>query len=124
MDNLKLSLAKLIMKNIILAKNQGADFGKETRDTLGGGGYIEPPSTVIENMDLAGAITHWANILAGLAGGIGVAALIVGGIMWATAAGDEEKLVKAKSVLKLTIFGLILTLTAWVITSTVMSNFG
>lgn len=113
------------MKNTIIAKSQGGDFGQDTRNTLGGG-EIEPPPFIPSGGEtsLADLITHWANIIAGIASGIAVAALIVGAIMWASSSGDEERISKAKTVIKLTIFGLILTLTAWVIAGTVVSNFG
>ncbi len=106
-----------------LAKQQGADFGSTTRDLAGGNAY-NPPSAVISlDGDLAGSIAHWVDILSGLATIIAIGALTWAGILWAMSAGDEEKIHKAKTVIKLSIFGLILTLIAWVIVGIVMDNF-
>lgn len=93
-------------------KQQGADFGSTTRDMIGRNTY-EAPINIAPEGDLAGLIANMANILAGLAATLAVAAMIWGGIVWASSAGDEERIAKAKSIITWSIFGLILALSAW-----------
>ncbi len=111
---------KLIDK--AFAKEQGEDWGKDTQDLLGQRNYEAP--NFIPGGDLAGAIANWANVLTGLAAIIAVGALTWGGIVWAMSAGDEEKISQAKSIIKYSIFGLILSLSAWVIVGMVVNNVG
>ena len=78
-------------------------------------GEVKPPvSGVIDpNVDMADAIGMGVNAFLGFVGGIAVIAVIVGAILWAMAAGDEEKIGKAKRILFSALIGLFLTLSAW-----------
>jgi hypothetical protein len=49
---------------------------------------------------------------------------IYAGYIWLTAAGNDEKLTKAKAILRGSIIGLIITLSAYAITTFVMSRLG
>lgn len=51
----------------------------------------------------------------GLLGLIAVIMMIWGGFVWMTAAGNEEKVTKAKKVLKYAVTGLIIILLSWAI---------
>lgn len=48
--------------------------------------------------------------------------IIYAGYLWMTASGEEEKIRKAKAILRGCIIGLIITLSAYVITATVMDR--
>jgi uncharacterized protein (TIGR02145 family) len=55
---------------------------------------------------------------------LAVAIVIFAGFLWMTAAGNEEKVDKAKKVLKAGIIGLVIILSAWGITSFVLAQLG
>jgi hypothetical protein len=57
-----------------------------------------------------------------LLGIIFIVLIIVGGYNWMTAAGDEEKIKKAKDTLRRAIIGLIIVVSAYAITYFVFSN--
>jgi hypothetical protein len=63
-------------------------------------------------------------ILSKIVIGVSAAALIWGGIMFATAAGNDEKIHKAKKTMLGAVIGLIVGLSAWLIVGFVVSNFG
>ncbi|MFA5134380.1 MAG: hypothetical protein WC505_01175 [Patescibacteria group bacterium] len=68
----------------------------------------EPPHMVIR----AG------QILLGFLGLAGVVMVIYGGFMWMTAAGNEERVTKAKQILKYSALGTVIALAAFAILST------
>jgi hypothetical protein len=107
------------MKEKILA--QAIEFGANTRESLGKNAYQPPPNIISDSMDLSLSISHWVNVLGGIAGTIAVGALIWGGILWSMSAGDEEKIERAKSCIKWAVFGMILTLIAWGIVGMIMN---
>jgi hypothetical protein len=63
------------------------------------------------------------NIIRALMGALGLIFFILviyGGIMWMTAAGNEEKIKKAKTLLTSAVIGLLIVLSAYAITSYVV----
>ncbi len=107
----------------VFAKQQGETFGETTRVMLGNNDYQSPSFLPDGTTDLAATIGNYAGALAGIAAIIAVGALTWGGIMWASSAGDEEKIAKAKGFIKWSIFGFILTLIAWSIVEIVKRTF-
>jgi len=80
----------------------------DTYDTIGttfGMGTADLESTVIN-------IVQW---LLGFLGLIAVIFILYGGFVWMTAAGNEEKVSKAKKVIGAAAVGLIIVLVAWAI---------
>jgi len=59
------------------------------------------------------------NIALGFLGIIAVVLVLYGGFMWMTAAGDEQKITKAKALLKNSVVGLVLILISYAIASSV-----
>lgn len=57
-----------------------------------------------------------------LVGAVFMAYLIYAGWLWLIAAGNEEKLTKAKTIIRGTIIGLIIVLAAYLITTTVINR--
>lgn len=55
------------------------------------------------------------NIALGFLGLIAVVIVLYGGFMWMTAAGNEEKITKAKQILTAGVIGLIIIIMAWAI---------
>lgn len=50
--------------------------------------------------------------------------IIYSGFMWMTAAGDSEKITKAKDILISAVIGIIIVLSAYVITTTILTRLG
>lgn len=65
--------------------------------------------------DTSEIITNTVNILLTVVGGVAVVGIIYSGIKYMTSAGDEEKIDSAKQGLKMSIFGLIISVSAYVI---------
>jgi len=58
------------------------------------------------------SVIKWA---LGLLGLVAVIMIVYGGYTWMTAAGNEEKVTKAKNILKYAVIGLIIILLSWAI---------
>ena len=56
--------------------------------------------------------------LLGLVGFLGIIGFVISGILYLTAAGDEDRIEKAKSTMVYSIVGIIVALIGWVIVST------
>ncbi|HOZ53104.1 MAG TPA: pilin [bacterium] len=68
---------------------------------------------VLKSADPRNIIVRIVNIFLGLLGIIAVSLIIYGGILWMTSEGNEERITKAKSVLKNAAIGLAIVLAAW-----------
>ena len=62
------------------------------------------------------------NVVMGLLGVVAVLVILYGGFMWMTAAGNEEKVGKAKKLIIAGIIGLVVIFAAFAIASFVISN--
>lgn len=60
--------------------------------------------------------------LLGLLGLVAVIMIIFGGFTWMTAGGNEERIEKAKKILKASIIGLIIILLAWAIVTFIIGR--
>lgn len=80
-----------------------------------------PIGLVSEDTNVSEAIAQFANVLSGIAISIAVIALIYAGILWATSAGDEEKIDQAKRYIRMSIVGIIIVTSAWSIARFVIS---
>lgn len=74
------------------------------------------------NISVAEIISKVIKSFLGLLGIIFVILIILGGYNWMTAAGEEEKVNKAKDTLKRAIIGLIIVVSAYAITYFVFTN--
>jgi len=63
-------------------------------------------------LDTAINVIQW---VLGILALVAVVMIIYGGILWMTAAGNEEKIAKAKKVISAAVIGLIIVLMAWAI---------
>jgi hypothetical protein len=62
------------------------------------------------------------NIALGFLGIVAVILVLYGGFMWMTAAGNEERVTKAKQILTAALIGLIIIIMAWALTRFVMDQ--
>ncbi len=60
------------------------------------------------------------NVALGFLGIVAVVIVLYGGFMWMTAAGNEERISKAKQILSAGIIGLVIIVMAWAIASYVV----
>lgn len=78
-----------------------------------------PPITSGEDIvAVLEGITVWLYTIVGT---LAILMLIIGGIMYMTAGGDEEKVGKAKNVLKYAVIGLVIALLAYGVKSIILS---
>lgn len=61
-------------------------------------------------------------IILGLVGTVFLALTVYAGVLWMTAAGEEEKVTKATNILKTSVIGLVIILAAYSITYFVVDN--
>lgn len=87
------------------------------------GDYTPPVSIAPETTDVIELLVKIADYLIIFVGSAACLALIIAGIMWATAMGDDEKISQAKRLIKWSIIGLIIALSAWGIVSLVIEMF-
>ncbi len=77
-------------------------------------GIQEVDSTIVlKATDPRTIIVRIVNIFLGLLGIVAVSLIIYGGILWMTSEGNEERISKAKNVLKNAAIGLAIVLAAW-----------
>lgn len=75
-----------------------------------------------EEQDVAAIVATIIKAFLGLLGIIFIILMIAAGYNWMTAAGDEEKINKAKDTIKRAIIGLLIIVTAYAITVFVFQN--
>lgn len=72
-------------------------------------------TTGLGSADLKSSVINIVNFVLGLLGLIAVIMIIYAGVLWLTAAGNEERIDKAKKILSAAVIGLIVILLAWAI---------
>lgn len=86
--------------------------------TIGPGGQIDNVPTLTGDEVLQNGL----NLAYFLAGIIAVIVIIVGGIMYATSAGDSGAVTKAKNLILFAVVGLVVVLSAFAITNFVIGR--
>ncbi len=79
-------------------------------------------ATGLGTKDIRETIASIINVAMGLLGIVAVVIILLGGFKWMTAAGNEEKVGKAKQLLVAGIIGLIIILTAYAIATFVVMS--
>ncbi len=77
---------------------------------------------VMENADLIGIIFKTIQYLLAFLGVVAVVVILIGGFMWMTAAGNDEKVGKAKKIIVQGLIGLIIVLLAFAIATFVIQR--
>ncbi len=95
-----------------------SSFG-ELLETIGdSSGYMETP----DKDSFIVAIARIINVFLGILGVIFVVLIIYGGFMWMTAAGNNDKVEKAKKIISRSVIGVLIILTSYLVTWFVMSR--
>ena len=84
---------------------------------------IDAPTNGIPTMTGDELLKNGLNLTYFLAGVIAVIVIIVAGLMYATSSGDSGRVAKAKNLLTYSIVGLIVVMSAFVITNFVVGRF-
>ncbi len=102
----------LFCARLLLAADLGTN---EVTNGLSGSLATGDPRTIIGRI---------INIALGVLGTIAVGIIIWGGFVWMTSNGSEEKITKAKQILKNGIIGLIIILASWAIATFILTQLG
>jgi len=84
---------------------------------------IDAGSSGIPTMGGDQLLTNVLNLTYFLAGTVAVIVIIVAGIMYTTSAGDASRVSKAKNLITYSIVGLVVVLSAFVITNFIIGRF-
>ena len=84
---------------------------------------IDAPSNNIPTMTGDDLLKNALNLTYFLAGVIAVIVIIVAGLMYTTSSGDSGRVAKAKNLLTYAIVGLVVVMSAFVITNFVVGRF-
>jgi len=84
---------------------------------------LTPPTGLTGPSDFGSIATTVTNVLLGFAGALAVIFIVIGGIMYATSAGNDSQVQKAKSTITNAVIGLIITLLAYAIVAFVLGTF-
>jgi hypothetical protein len=104
----------LLFARLLFAQDFGTDVvNNSLNGSLGNQG--SDPRTIITNI---------INIALGFLGLIALGIIIWGGFVWMTSNGDEEKVSKAKQILKDGVIGLAIILSSWAIATFLITTFG
>lgn len=89
-----------------------------------GGTYIDGKCLNEEDTDptVMGTIKNVTNVLLFIAGAIGVIMVIIGGIRYATSAGDQAAITGAKNTVLYALVGVIVTILAYAVVNFVTTN--
>ena len=93
--------------------------------TVRAGESVKSPSECSqpkEDRDVTTTVSDVINVVIGVLGIVAVLVIIIGGIMYATSAGDAGKVNQAKNMIQYAIIGLVVSLLAWVIVNYVIAN--
>lgn len=112
LKKLLICLALLCLLTPTLVAAQNVNFGiNQISNTIG-----------LTNTNPQVVAARIINVALGFLGIIAVVIVLYGGFMWMTAAGNEERIGKAKQILTAGIIGLVIIIMAWAIASYVVST--
>ncbi len=108
---LLLSIFFIVKTNLILASDTDILGVEKASDEL-----------ILKAVDPREIVVRIINIALSLLGIIAVSLIIYGGFLWMTSEGNEERISKAKGILKGAVIGLIIILAAWGIVAFIFSS--
>lgn len=111
-------ISPLIQKKVVFAQTIESPI-PTTDDVFGTNSVLEKNFGSISKI-----ITFAFNFVVAIAGVIFIIMMLVGGIQYLTAAGNEESLGKAKGTMIQSIVGLIIVLSSWAIGTWILGSVG
>jgi len=85
---------------------------------------VDVPDTDLPTTGPAEILKNLLNWIATIVAVVSALVIVIAGIMWATAGGDEDRQGKARKMLISGVVGLIIALAAWGLVNVVLSLFG
>jgi hypothetical protein len=105
---------------VAVASAQGLNNASGVLENIGG----QNGEKIGVTADLSTSIATVIKAVLSLVGTVFLALTIYAGILWMTAAGNDEQVTKATGILKMAVVGLIIVMSAYAITYFVTSNLG
>jgi predicted acyltransferase len=120
LSSLLVMIVMLVLPYFIFAQTSTAEESMLGRlNTVAGeGGYV-----VSDRAELTSIVGLVIQATLGLLGAIFIILMVYAGYTWMTAAGNEPKIDKAKSMIQTAIIGLIIVIGSWAIWAFIFSNF-
>lgn len=90
-----------------------------------GMGEILPECAASGNCSLCGFLIGFANIatwLLSIVGSVALLLFIIGGLVWLTAGGNQERVQRGRSILVNTIYGVIVVFLAWLLVNFIIGS--
>lgn len=113
----KIFIATILLSIVLLPK---LALAQGLKDAFGGQGSpletVRSQAGFNENEDLGTISGRAINVALSMVGLIFLVLMVYSGFLWMTARGEEDQVNKAKSIIKGTIVGLVLVLSAYAIT--------
>jgi hypothetical protein len=116
------------MKKLILASSLVMLLALPTATAFAQGNWLNWMGNTIENTpikpeaDLVGIIFRAIQYILAFLGVVAVVVILIGGFMWMTAGGNDEKVGKAKKILIQGLIGLVIVLLAFAIATFVIQR--
>jgi cytochrome bd-type quinol oxidase subunit 2 len=108
-----LSVIVFVSAPVVHAQNIGTELA---RDAAIGAGYSEDTS----NTSFASTVGSVVKIIISSVGVVFISLTVYAGLLWMTARGEDSQIEKAQKIIRAAIIGLILTVSAYSITSFVV----
>jgi hypothetical protein len=113
-----------MMKNKIKAAFSAATVVALTAPALAMAQFSTPEGTNLPSGSVTGIVTNVMNWMLTLVGILGVIGFAIAGILYLTAAGDEERIKVAKRAMMYSILGVVIALIGLVVIKAVSSALG
>ncbi|MFH0951521.1 MAG: hypothetical protein V1765_03560 [bacterium] len=112
------------MVNFVSAQNNDGTYGLDTAtDTANAGDKVlDKGSGATASDSLAKGLGKMVGALLAFLGVIFLILMIYGGVLWMTAAGNDQQIGKARTLIVAAIIGLLIVLSAYAITSYLADN--
>ncbi len=109
--------------SLMLLLSAGSFFTASATDMFGESDLTSIGTTTgLQNTSVQGIVGNIIKSVIGLFGIVATAFIVYGGILWMTSGGEEEKVKKAKKLMISGIIGMVIIVSAYAITSYLMSN--
>ena len=118
----KLLIGLTCLMLVFLVMPMAADAQRGGEDTFGVEAVEEGLDGSLTEAEPREVAARIINVALGFLGIIAVVLVLYGGFMWMTAAGNEERVTKAKQILTAALIGLVIIIMAWGLTRFVMDE--
>lgn len=123
--NLKLKISTAIIAIILVLLPSGIVRAESSmKDVLMSAGETGAGFSTATGLSLSEYIGSIIQYILSFLGVIFIILIIYAGFLWMTAGGDSEKITKAKDILINAVIGIVIILSAYIITTTILTKLG